>query len=114
MIERHRGKKGDYYEISIKCKNEKYNSFNHRLISMYEGIQKNTRHIPNIIFNSDKNTRMSFLAGMIDADGYMNDLHSERIQLGSINKELSIQQMLLAQSLGMYGSVYENHYNFLL
>ena len=111
VIERHRGKKGDYYEISIKCKNEKYNSFSHRLISMYEGNKKNTRHIPNIIFNSDKNTRMSFLAGMIDADGYINDSHSERIQLGSINKELSIQQMLLAQSLGMYGSVYENHYD---
>lgn len=69
------------------------------------------RHIPSEVFTWDEDARFAFLAGMIDADGYINN--SQRVpavQIGSINKELAIQQALLAQSLGMPASIYMNHY----
>lgn len=50
---------------------------------------------------------------MIDADGYINrTTHGGSIvQLGSTNKELSIQQLYLAQTLGMEAKIYLNHYS---
>lgn len=32
------------------------------------------------------------------------------MQIGSVNKELSLQQMALAQALGMPAKIYHNHY----
>ena len=81
-----------------------------KTISLFEGCTKNYRYIPNMIFESDYNTRLNFLAGMVDTDGYCN-IKKNHIELGSINKELAIQQMLLSLSLGCKTNLYENYYD---
>ena len=107
----HRGEKGDYYEVKGYEFDKDPTQYNKRnFISLFEGIAKNHRHIPNMIFESDYTTRLNFLAGMIDADGYCHN-KKNHIQLGSINKELAIQQMLLSLSLGFKTHLYENHYD---
>ena len=73
-------------------------------------ITKNYNRIPNMIFESDYATRLNFLAGMIDSDGYCC-IKNNCIELDSIDKELAIQQMLLSLSLGFKTHLYENHYD---
>ncbi len=106
VIERHRGIKGNYYEInSVDSKIHK------DFIRIFEGKNKIDRHIPNEVFEWNYESRINFLAGMIDADGYVNNhRYVSTVQLGSTNKELALQQMALIQSLGVKASVYENHY----
>lgn len=77
---------------------------------MFEGNNKNVRHIPNEVFEWNYGAKLAFMAGMIDADGYIDGSKSI-IQIGSTNKELAIQQMLLAQSIGCRAKLYYNHYN---
>ena len=50
---------------------------------------------------------MSFLAGMIDGDGC---IYESNVRIGSTNRELALQQMALAQSLGYPAKIYLNHY----
>lgn len=73
-------------------------------------ITKNYNRIPNMIFESDYTTRLNFLAGMIDNDGYCC-IKNNCIELDSIDKELAIQQMLLSLSLGFKTHLYENNYD---
>lgn len=66
------------------------------------------KHITSMMFDVNESARLAFLAGMIDVNGCVaND--SKTLQIGSTNKELALQQMLLAQSLGMRASIYRNH-----
>ena len=66
------------------------------------------KHITSMMFDVNESARLAFLAGMIDVDGCVaND--SKTLQIDSTNKELALQQMLLAQSLGMRASIYRNH-----
>ncbi len=111
--ERHRLNKGDYYDIILRSdKNDRFNVFRNELISLFGGIVKNNRKIPNLIFNSDYETRLAFMSGMIDADGYIDNHRKNcRVQIRSVNKELSIQQMYLAQSIGYNAFIYENNYS---
>lgn len=105
--EQHRGAKGDYKEILFPSRD-----FQYELISKFEGIAKDDRHVPNEVFTYPEAARLAFLAGMIDADGYMNSIMKlSSVQVGSTNKELALQQMALAQSLGMPAAIYENRYN---
>ena len=109
--ERHRGVKGTYKDLIGHGENTieviQY------LTQKYEGVNKNNRHVPNEVFSWNKNSQLAFLAGMIDADGYINpQTHGGSIvQIGSTNKELAIQQMLLAQALDMPAKLYLNKYN---
>lgn len=84
------------------------------MLNLFEGIQKETRHVPNDVFSWNRDAKIAFLAGMIDADGYTNSKKSHsngtRIQIGSTNKELAYGQMALAQSIGLPAKIYENHY----
>ena len=73
-------------------------------------ITKNYNRIPNMIFESDYATRLNFLAGMIDSDGYCC-IKNNCIELDSIDKEFAIQQMLLSLSLGFRTNLYENNYD---
>ena len=108
IIEHNRGKKGNYKDLRFY----KSDSLRYNLIRTYEGLIKNERHIPNEVFTWDTEAKYAFLAGMIDSDGYINNNTATcKVQIGSINKELAIQQMLLAQALGMKASMYVNHYN---
>jgi anaerobic ribonucleoside-triphosphate reductase len=109
-----RDKKGTYKDLIVKSDNngsiQKINSY---LNNKFGGINKNNRHIPNEVFEWNYESKLAFLAGMIDADGYINDntYDGSIVQIGSTNKELALQQMALAQSLGMPAKIYHNHYN---
>lgn len=80
--------------------------------SKFGGINKANRHIPNEVFSWNYESKMAFLAGMIDADSYINDnsYGSSVVQIVSTNKELALQQMALAQALGMPAKIYHDHY----
>lgn len=105
----HRGVKGNYKELKVdNCDGRKL--FINELVNLFGGIPKINRHIPNEVFSWDNQSKLSFLAGMIDADGYINP-KSGMVQIGSTNRELALQQSLLAQSLEMQASIYINHYN---
>ena len=78
---------------------------------MFEGLRKVERHIPSFVFDASYDARMSFLAGMIDADGNLKEEGDKTIvRMGSTNEELALQEMALAQSLGYQPSIYLNHY----
>lgn len=101
-----RGVKGIYDTIRIKSKEQK--SIVETLKKLFDGDKKIERTIPNEIFESSRIVRLSFLAGMIDGDGHVD--RKSKIQLGSTNKELALQQLALAQSLGFPAKMYLNHY----
>lgn len=107
IIKQERGEKGKYINILVSDK-----KLCRDLTNKFEGINKAERKIPNEVFNYNKNAKLAFLAGMIDADGDLNQIQDKscRVQLGLTNKELAIEQMLLAQSLGIKAKLYENHY----
>lgn len=87
--------------------------FSDIMISKFGGIIKMNRHLPNEIFQAKREARLGMLAGIIDADGYVNDTNGRTVSvctIGSVNKELAIQQMMLIQSLGIPTTMYQNHY----
>lgn len=109
-----RGKKGTYKDLVVIA-NEN-GDLQHAITyftDKFGGINKVSRHIPNEVFSWNYKAKLAFLAGMIDADGYINDNShgGSVIQIGSTNKELALQQMALAQCLGMPAKMYHNHYN---
>lgn len=83
-------------------------------ISMFGGINKDDRHIPNDVFRMTRSARLAFLAGMIDADGYMTqtspDANIGIVQFSTTNRELAMQLLILAQSLDRRAEVYSNHF----
>lgn len=109
---RHRGVKDDYIELRVQADaNKTLTRISDMFKTLFEGTVKNNRHLPNDMFNAPYDARIACLAGMIDADGYVNNnMKLCHIQIGSTNKELAIQQMMLAQSLGMPATLYRNHY----
>lgn len=109
--ERRRGKKGNYFELKAYCSEPPVKAFIKELIRDFSGIKKCNRHIPSWVFNAPYSIRVSFLAGMVDADGYINNQRERaKVQIGSTNKTLALQTMLLVQSLYIPSKVYENHY----
>lgn len=108
-----RGKKGIYKDLIAIAddKNNLQRTINY-LTEKFGGINKVNRHIPNEVFSWNYESKLAFLAGMIDADGYINDNShgGSVVQIGSTNKELALQQMALAQALGMPAKIYHNHY----
>lgn len=106
-----RGKRGTYKDLIVLSDNnggiQKVNTY---LTEKFGGVNKATRHIPNEVFEWNYESKLAFLAGMIDADGYINQTSYGVVQIGSTNKELALQQMALAQSLGMPAKIYHNHY----
>ena len=109
-----RGKKGDYKDLcAIADNNDNMQRAINYFCSKFGGENKINRQIPNEVFSWDCKSKLSFMAGMIDADGYINDSDNNYsvVQIGSTNKELALQQMALAQSLGMPAKIYHNHYS---
>ena len=105
--ELHRGVKGNYFDVYAKCSV----NLSKEYLNEFEGLRKRERHIPKSVFNSARQQKLSFLAGMIDADGYVNDSgNSLKVQIGSTNEELALQQMSLANDLGFDAVIYRNHY----
>lgn len=78
--------------------------------TIFGGVKKVDRQLPTDFLSWHKEERMSLLAGIIDADGYINK-KSGYVEVGSTNKALAHQEMVLAESLGFDTSVYLNHYD---
>ena len=111
-----RGKKGFYKDLKVYSDgSNKLKYLISHFTELFGGVQKKYRQIPNEVFSYNEEAKYAFLAGMIDADGYINgDLKKHKyatVQIGSTNKELALQQMALAQSLGMSARVYKNRYS---
>ena len=80
-------------------------------LNMFEGLNKVDRHIPAAVFSDfPMSAKIAFLAGMIDADGYVRRTRSNQINIGSTNLELAIQQMLLANIIGLNAQIRPNWY----
>lgn len=115
VVERHRGKKGDYKDVSTVSMPEslpKRKEFRDYLVNCFGGVRKLDRKIPSFIFDSNEGIRKSFLGGVIDADGCIHS--NERIchvEIDSTNKEMAIEEMLLANSLGYEAKIIENRYS---
>lgn len=111
IVVHERGVKGNYKDIVVVSDNSgELTNLRLQMIGMFNGISKKTRQIPSRVFSWEHSARMAFLAGIIDADGYINNTMITHVQVGSTNKELALQEMMLAQSLGMPACVYANHY----
>lgn len=108
-----RGVKGNYFDISAKPSSGRtVVGVANELVGLFGGYKKVDRQIPSDIFVANNDIKLSFLAGMIDADGYVNNnMKLCKVQIGSTNKALAIQQMLLAQATGMPATIYRNHYS---
>lgn len=111
VYEQHRDIKGNYFDVNIKSSNLK--DIREYLDVMFNDKNKIHRIIPNVIFSCPNNIKLAFLAGMMDADGYISINHGKFCtgNLGSTNKGLALQQMALIQSLGMPCKMYLNKYN---
>lgn len=110
-----RGKKGTYKDLcAISDNNGGIQYVTNYFTSKFGGINKVNRQIPNEVFSWNYEAKLAFFAGMIDADGYINSHQNENnfstVQIGSTNKELALQQMALAQSIGIPAKIYHNHY----
>ena len=112
--ERHRGIKGNYIEVVAYS-----SSVSEYMINFFEGVNKNDRHIPSTVFaDFSMEAKVHFLAGMIDADGYIRrtslnkdgSAKGNNIFIGSTNHELAVQQMLLAKTIGLPSSISVNYY----
>lgn len=106
ILEQKRGIKGNYLDVIVQGEGSK--SVCNKYSSLFNGELKKDRNIPNYIFNSSVDTRAAFIAGIIDADGSIKP--SGVVQIGSVNKKFSLQQMELIQSLGLDAKVYLNFY----
>lgn len=109
-IKWNRGKRGTYKEVRARDYSSK--EIQDKFTALFGGLQKKYRQIPNEVFSWNKEAKLSFLAGMIDADGYVNSTGhcGAVVQIGSTNKELALQTMALVQSLGYPSKLYLNHY----
>lgn len=100
-----KGEKGNYYQVDV------YSTELCRYFEvLFEGLNKIHRHIPNIVFSKlNYDAKCAFLAGMIDADGYVRK-EGNYIDIGSTNQELAIQEGLLGFSLGLPYNIFINYY----
>ena len=106
-IQQNRSYKGSYRDINIKC-GTKLKPFKEWLTSFFGGRRKLDRQIPDEIFSWPDEYKHAFIAGMMDADGYIDSKGTSF--LGSTNHELATQQMLLLQSISIPAKCYINHY----
>lgn len=115
VVELHRGAKGNYKDVTLVASKdtlEKRRTEVQYLTNAFEGVAKINRKIPSFIFNADVESRRHFLGGIIDADGYIHAMKQyTQVEIGSTNKELAIEQLLLVNSLGLRGKIIENRYN---
>lgn len=114
IVNQNRGEKGTYQDLNFKGtdKSKKLIDVDKELCQLFGGYKKIERSVPSCVFSWNWSAKMSFLAGMIDADGYINKKShgGSVVCLGSTNKTLALGQMLLVQALGMPAKIYEFSY----
>lgn len=75
-----RGIKGTYKDLcAVADENNGLQYAINYFTSKFEGINKANRRIPNEVFTWNYTAKLAFLAGMIDADGYINSFKRKRI-----------------------------------
>lgn len=110
VVVQHRAIKGNYKDLHVLSDGSKLlGALIHEFEDLFGGINKINRQIPNEVFRWSRSAKLAFLAGMIDADGYITPMDS-KIMIGSTNRELAVQQLMLLQSLGMPSKIYANKY----
>jgi anaerobic ribonucleoside-triphosphate reductase len=110
-----RGPKGTYKDLQILSDGTKaLEKLKKDFTDLFGGINKKDRQIPPEVFRWNRSAKLAFLGGMMDADGYVvragDDANTGHACIGSTNRELAMQQLMLIQSLGMPAKVYANHY----
>ncbi len=105
------GMKYNYKEVSLdKGPSNKADEAVTFFSSIFGGVKKTDRQLPADFLLWPREARMSLLAGIVDADGYISK-SSGCVEIGSTNKALAHQEMVLAESLGFDTSVYLNRYD---
>lgn len=72
------------------------------------------RHMPDGAFSWPKDAKLAFMAGMIDAEGIIGKTSdgSATVQFDTLSKELALQQMAMAQALGMPAMILEKEHGY--
>ena len=114
VTEQQRGVKGHYFDARMKL-GRNLASTRTMFNSLYNGRTKLERSIPTYVFTAPEEVRAAFIAGMMDADGFVSvgpRKHQPSVScvLGSTNMELALQQAALVESLGIPCRVHRNHY----
>ena len=65
------------------------------------------RHFPVDIFTSSRNVKLSFIAGIVDANYYMK--YTNKAYIGCISKSTSLQLVALLQSIGINAILHSNY-----
>lgn len=78
------------------------------LLKSYDLI--NNKHIPSEYLINDRQTRLSILAGIIDAEGYVN---GTCVEITEKNEVLSNNIQYLCRSLGFYCSIVKRHKSYI-
>lgn len=109
--------KGDYFDCYIKG-SEELRYAEKELASIFGGYKKAKRSIPSSLLTADKKYRLTFLAGLIDADGRVkcgskgaDADRSARFSIGSTNKALAMTELALIRGLGYKAKMYRNEYS---
>ena len=107
--EQHRGAKGDYYDVRIAHGIGKFLP-KKAMLKFFNADRKIDRILPPDFLSWSEENRLLLLAGLIDADGHINTRRGCQVQIGSTNKTLALEEMLLAESLGFHAKVYKTKY----
>jgi len=104
--------KGNYKEVRAVSGDVSIKDISKKLIEIFGGTKKADRHIPSFIINAKREARVAFMGGIIDADGYIHksEHHFNTVEVGSTNKELALQTMYLANTIGYNAKSLLNHY----
>lgn len=114
VFEHHCECKGTHQDVYLQS--TQYDSivdYCDKLKRYFGGTKKMDRQLPHDYLDWSRPARLALLAGMMDADGYVRPMGKRlenQASIGSTNKALAIQQMLLIQSLGMPAYVVHNLY----
>lgn len=115
--EQHRGNKGSYIGESIR-EIPGLKDAREELAMLFGDYPKSKRYLTSKLLTLSREYRIKLLAGLIDADGYVNksknrdgSYRSARFSLGSTNKKLAMSELELIRGLGYHAKLYRNHYS---
>lgn len=97
---------GNYYDVRLHICDQINRK---KLLALFGGFRKMERSLPSDFLMWSYEDRLQLLAGIVDADGYINPSYNLCL-IGSTNKSLAIQQMILCESLGLQAAFYRNRH----
>ena len=93
---------GKFYDIRIDSEN-----FTKNKIALFESAKKDERVVPSYIWNSSLDTKMSFIAGIVDSFGKMSEQTMNKVSLASNSRELVQSLLTLLLECGINAEVVE-------